>query len=147
MALKLERGDLLQLEPISFTGTLKLFPLGKKNKVKFFIEYPYPSIPVCHCNHLLILQQKLVIGDDSGRISCYEFKKGEPQVVFQTKAHEGPITCVALGGPASKRDKVILTNHKNNKFYISYPTKPKFIDIFLTWTNDSRHQQESNTIF
>jgi hypothetical protein len=33
MALKLERGDLLQLEPISFPGTLKLFPLGKKNKV------------------------------------------------------------------------------------------------------------------
>jgi hypothetical protein len=33
MALKLERGDLLQLDPISYSGTLKLFPLGKKNKV------------------------------------------------------------------------------------------------------------------
>jgi len=31
--LKLERSDLLQIEPISYTGTLKLFPLGKKNKV------------------------------------------------------------------------------------------------------------------
>lgn len=31
--LKLERGDLLQIEPISFTGTLKLLPLGKKSKV------------------------------------------------------------------------------------------------------------------
>jgi hypothetical protein len=29
----LERGDLLQLVPISNTGTIKLLPLGKKNKV------------------------------------------------------------------------------------------------------------------
>jgi hypothetical protein len=29
----LERGDLLQLVPISFSGTIKLLPLGKKNKV------------------------------------------------------------------------------------------------------------------
>lgn len=29
----LERGDLLQLVPISFPGTIKLLPLGKKNKV------------------------------------------------------------------------------------------------------------------
>jgi len=38
MALKLERGDLLQLQPISATGTLKLLPLGKKNKVKRRLE-------------------------------------------------------------------------------------------------------------
>ena len=30
----LERGDLLQLVPISNTGTIKLLPLGKKNKVR-----------------------------------------------------------------------------------------------------------------
>ena len=51
-------------------------------------------------------QQKLVIADDSGQISCYEFKKGEPQVVFQSKIFEGPITSVALGGNPQKRDKV-----------------------------------------
>jgi hypothetical protein len=35
MSLKLERGDLLQIEPISFTGTLKLLPVGTKKKVSF----------------------------------------------------------------------------------------------------------------
>lgn len=32
-SLNLERSDLLQLDPISAKGTLKLLPLGKKNKV------------------------------------------------------------------------------------------------------------------
>jgi ABC-type iron transport system FetAB ATPase subunit len=27
-----------------------------------------------------IIQQKLVVGDDSGTLACYEFKKGEPVV-------------------------------------------------------------------
>jgi len=49
-----------------------------------------------------------VIGDDLGQISCYEFKKGEPQVVFQTAVFDGPVTCVALGGTAAKRDKVSI---------------------------------------
>lgn len=31
--LSLERADLLQLEPISHRGTLKLLPVGKKHKV------------------------------------------------------------------------------------------------------------------
>jgi hypothetical protein len=35
-ALNLERADLLQVEPISCRGTLKLLPLGKKNKVRSF---------------------------------------------------------------------------------------------------------------
>eukprot|EP00981_Chlorochromonas_danica_P004752 scaffold954_cov173-Ochromonas_danica.AAC.38 len=85
--LTLERADLLQLEPISNRGTLKLLPLGKKNK------------------------QKLVVGDDSGQIGCYEFKKGEPQIVFQMKVFEGPITSVALGGGnPQKRDRIFLSH-------------------------------------
>lgn len=32
----LERSDLLQIEPISSRGTLKLLPLGKKNKVHIY---------------------------------------------------------------------------------------------------------------
>jgi len=74
------------MEPISHTGTLKLLPVGKKMK------------------------QKLLIGDNSGMLSCYEFRKGEPQVVFQTKVFEGPITSVALGGNPSKRDKIFLAH-------------------------------------
>eukprot|EP01038_Epipyxis_sp_PR26KG_P007245 gene7245-9877_t len=86
MNLTLERGDLLQMDPISHKGTLKLLPLGKKNK------------------------QKLVIADDSGQVSCYEFKKGEPQVVFQLKVFDGPVTCVALGGNTSKKDKIFVSH-------------------------------------
>ena len=33
MELNLDRGDLLQLDPISHKGTLKLLAPGKKNKV------------------------------------------------------------------------------------------------------------------
>lgn len=83
-----ERGDLLQLDPISNRGTMKLLPLGKKNK------------------------QKLVVGDDSGLISCYEFKKGEPQVVFQTKAFDGPITSVAIGGTEAKKEKIFASHNQ-----------------------------------
>jgi hypothetical protein len=51
-------------------------------------------------------QQKLIIGDDSGLLSCFEFKKGEPQPVFQLKIFDGPVSCVAVGGNPTKRDKV-----------------------------------------
>jgi hypothetical protein len=52
------------------------------------------------------LQQKLVIGDDSGQLTCFEFKKGEPQVVFQSKIFDGAISSVATGGVGMKRDRV-----------------------------------------
>ena len=84
MQLSLERGDLLQLAPISNAGTIKLLPPGKTRK------------------------QKLVTGDDSGQVGCYEFKKGEPQTVFNAKPFDGPISCVAIGGVVLKRDKVKL---------------------------------------
>lgn len=51
-----------------------------------------------------------MIGDDSGQLSCFEFKKGEPQVVFQTKVFEGPVSCICLGGNPQKRDKVFLSH-------------------------------------
>lgn len=52
------------------------------------------------------LQQKLVTGDDSGHVGCYEFKKGAPQTVFLSKVFDGPISCVAIGGNVQKKDKV-----------------------------------------
>ena len=62
------------------------------------------------------MKQKLLIGDDSGTLSCYEFRKGEPQVVFQTKVFDGPISCVALGGNSPKKDKVFFS--LNNSFIL-----------------------------
>ena len=84
--LQLERGDLLQLTPISNSGTIKLLPPGKKRT------------------------QKLVTGDDSGQVGCYEFKKGEPQTVFVANPFEGPISCVAIGGAVLKKDKIFASH-------------------------------------
>jgi hypothetical protein len=56
---------------------------------------------------LNLVQQKLVIGDDSGTLSCFEFNKGEPQIVFQMKVFEnGGISSIAIGGNHLKPDKV-----------------------------------------
>ena len=117
--MNLERGDLLQMEPISCRGTLKLLPIGKKNKVSFdcvTIDITVMFIHILDTSFLFFnvfycpttLQQKLLIGDDSGTISCYEFRKGEPQIVFQTKVFDGAISCVALGGSSPKKDKVAI---------------------------------------
>ena len=87
--LNLERGDLLQTHPISNRGTIKLLPPGKKHR------------------------QKLVIGDDYGQVSCYEFKKGEPQIVFETKVFDGPVSCVSLGGDVVKKDKIFASYNQH----------------------------------
>jgi len=87
--IQLTRADILQLEPISNTNTMKLLPVGKTKK------------------------QKLVIGDDSGTLGCFEFKRGETTTVFQCRPFEGPISCVALGGPSQKRDKVFASHNQS----------------------------------
>lgn len=43
----LERADLLQLEPITNRGTLKLLPLGKKNKVNLKMN----NLDVIFCSY------------------------------------------------------------------------------------------------
>lgn len=86
MELRLSRGDLLQLDPMSNRGTMKLLPIGKKKR------------------------QKLVTGDDSGHLGCYEFKKGEPQPVFLARPFDGPVTRVVLGGAQMKSDKIFAAH-------------------------------------
>mmetsp|Transcript_298 Transcript_298/g.283 ORF Transcript_298/g.283 Transcript_298/m.283 type:complete len:734 (-) Transcript_298:90-2291(-) len=86
MELEFERADLLQLEPISCRGTVKLLPPGKKKK------------------------QKLCAGDDTGNISCHEFKKGEPIVVFNTNFFDGPVSNLTIGGIHTKKDKIFGSN-------------------------------------
>lgn len=116
----LERGDILQVESISHRGTFKLLPLGKKNK------------------------QKLVIGDDSGTVSCYEFRKGEPQVVFQVKVFDGPITCLAIGGTEPKKDKIFASHNqrivgmtKKGKVFFNL-TSSLTETIKSIWVDDTR---------
>ena len=86
MDISLERGDLLQLDAITNRGTLKLLPVGKKGK------------------------QKLVVGDDSGQVHCYEFKKGEPQLVFSSKIFEDAVTAVSVGGGTVKKDNMFVAS-------------------------------------
>ena len=88
MDLKLQRADILQVDSISYANTVKLLPLGKKNK------------------------QKLVVGDDSGAIHCYEFTKGEAQSVFTNQVFDGPVSSVSIGGVAPKRDKIFASCDK-----------------------------------
>lgn len=94
MDLILERGDLLQLDPISNKGTLRLFPIGKKNK------------------------QKLVVGDDSGHLGCYEFTKGDARKVFVARPFDYAISSVVLGGtnPASKDEIFAASNQTIVRF-------------------------------
>eukprot|EP01035_Chromulina_nebulosa_P016891 gene16891-22379_t len=113
MDLKLQRSDLIQVDPISHKGTLKLLPIGKKNK------------------------QKLLIGDDSGQITCYEFKKGEPQVVFQARPFDSPISCVAIGGVGLKKDKIFISQGQR---IIGLTKKGKeFYKLTSSLTEDINH--------
>mmetsp|Transcript_26862 Transcript_26862/g.33595 ORF Transcript_26862/g.33595 Transcript_26862/m.33595 type:complete len:726 (-) Transcript_26862:330-2507(-) len=85
MEIQLERSDIAQVASISSRNTLALLPVGKKNK------------------------QKMVIGDDSGTLSCFEIKRGEPQSVFRLTGDNGPVVCVTMGGAAAKKDKVFAS--------------------------------------
>ena len=78
----------MQIDAISSSNTLKLLPLGKKNK------------------------QKLNVGDDSGTVHCYEFTKGEAQVVFMNKVFDGPVSSISVGGIAPKKDKIFASCDK-----------------------------------
>ena len=42
---------------------------------------------VAKVTKFLNFQQKLVAGDDTGTLSCYEFKKGEPVVRISISKH------------------------------------------------------------
>ena len=64
MDIRLERGDLLQLDPISNTGTLKLFPPGKKFKViKTCIPlFGNPNLTISIPNLNLNFSKSLLLG-------------------------------------------------------------------------------------
>ena len=70
------------------------------------------SSSITHRNTLLLLpkerrqlKQKLVVGDDSGNLVCYQFKKGEPTLIFQTQTFDEPITCTTVAIDKSGKDE------------------------------------------
>ena len=76
MNLELYRSELLSVGSISSKNTLAVLPLGKRPR------------------------QKLVVGDDGGCVTCFQFKKGEPVQVFKALCGDGKheIAAMALGG-------------------------------------------------
>lgn len=73
--------------------------------------------------------QKLVVGDDGGQVSCFKFKKGDSQLVFQTPQLEKPISALTLGGPHGHKDliyvaygQVIQGYKKKGKDFFKFPT-------------------------
>jgi Bardet-Biedl syndrome 7 protein len=91
-------------------------------------------------------QQKLVTGDDSGHVGCYEFKKGAPQTVFLTRVFDGPISCVAIGGNVQKKDKVrnlsawskAFSDMKTDLYYIR---RKSTLIIILYFHNNLKYLQ------
>lgn len=123
--LELTRGDLLQVGPIKHLNTLRLLPLGKNGR------------------------QKLLVGDDSGSIYGYEFKRGEPQIQFTTKVFENPVSCIALGGSDPlRRDKIFIScdqtvkglTKKGKEFFtmsssLTEPIQSIHIENTMIWTS------------
>ena len=65
MDLQLYRSELLSVGSISAKNTLAILPLGRHKR------------------------QKLVVGDDGGCVTCFQFKKGEPVQVFKALCGDG----------------------------------------------------------
>lgn len=91
---------------ISSKNTMVILPLGKHKR------------------------QKIVIGDDSGSITCFQVKKGEAQVVYKTDSDEHEVGCLALGGTKGSKDKIFVSAgplirglSKKGKFFFSFNTQ------------------------
>eukprot|EP01138_Halocafeteria_seosinensis_P002815 gb/GECG01002876.1/.p1 GENE.gb/GECG01002876.1/~~gb/GECG01002876.1/.p1 ORF type:complete len:814 (+),score=106.42 gb/GECG01002876.1/:1-2442(+) len=96
MQLELFRRELFSSAPISSRKTLLL--LGKPSKKK---------------KHA---QQRVVVGDDSGAITCFEIKKGgTPETVFRLEASPQKISRLALGGNTGEKDKIFLSTGEKIK--------------------------------
>lgn len=72
MDLSLSRVDYLHVAPISNQRTLKVLPLGKKKRVRKAACNACAS----RAPHAAAIQQRFVVGDDTGTVGCYSVKKG-----------------------------------------------------------------------
>ena len=101
MSLNLQCMSLLQVNPVSYNGTLKLISRQ---------DYTSSS------------KDKLVVGDDSGLVSCYEFKRGEPNVIFQSNTYNDAITSITIPDNNNNDNN----NNNNNK------SKPDDYKIYVS---------------
>ena len=82
--LEMYRRELLSVGPISATNTLAVLPLGRRTR------------------------QKLVVGDDAGRVSGFQIKKGEVVSIVLGEGRHA-ITAMALGGAEGNKNKVFVS--------------------------------------
>jgi len=72
--MNLGRLEVGKVGSVSSRGILEVLPFGKSRR------------------------QKLVVGDDSGRVTCLECKRGEAAVVFRSRIGDNGVSCLTLGG-------------------------------------------------
>ncbi|KAG9415223.1 Bardet-Biedl syndrome 7 protein [Aphanomyces cochlioides] len=106
MSLSLNHAELFKVGPITSRATLKLLPISRKKK-----------------------KQKLVIGDDTGVVSSFQMKKGEPASVYKSVPHTNPITCITMGTSKGTEDKAYISSgqqvvgySKKGKEFFKFPT-------------------------
>lgn len=120
--LSLHTQDLLQVSAIGARDTIALLPAAKRKK------------------------QKVVVGDDSGSVTCFETKKGAPVVTFKTLPGE-EISALALGGPIGKKDKIFVStgqqirgiSRKGKEFFkvntnLAEAIRAMFVEESKLWT-------------
>ncbi|KAF0696298.1 Aste57867_12931 [Aphanomyces stellatus] len=106
MSLTLNHAELFKVGAISSRATLKLLPLSHKKK-----------------------KQKLVVGDDTGVVSSFQMKKGEPASVYKSVPHTNPIACITMGLAKGSEDKAFVSSGqqvvgytKKGKEFFKFPT-------------------------
>lgn len=80
--LSFSKSEIAQFGSVSSRQSLLLLPPGQKKK------------------------QKVVVGDDTGTIHCFNLRKGVVETSFKQQLTDGKVECLALGGALGSRDKV-----------------------------------------
>ncbi|EQC39334.1 hypothetical protein SDRG_03539 [Saprolegnia diclina VS20] len=87
MSLQLSHAELFKVAPISSRQSLKLLPFSLKKK-----------------------KQKLVVGDDSGVVSSFQMKKGDPVAIYKSVPQTNAITSINLGLYKGTTDKAYVSS-------------------------------------
>eukprot|EP00802_Teleaulax_amphioxeia_P005221 Tamp_05225.p1 GENE.Tamp_05225~~Tamp_05225.p1 ORF type:complete len:853 (-),score=257.60 Tamp_05225:475-2967(-) len=53
---------------------------------------------------------RVVVGADTGIITCFRIKKGEAEVEFTTNNLDYPVARLMIGGPADKKDRIFFSS-------------------------------------
>ena len=103
--LDLFRSDLYQVGSITSRNTIRVLPFGKQKRQKYVLKYIvylfHPHWPF-----------RVVVGDDTGSVACFEIKKNDIKPIFKTLPSEADkrIGCLTLGGAYGCKDKIFTAD-------------------------------------